>query len=190
MCGRFTLRAAPSDIAQHFGLDEIPDDLFEERDNIAPSQTVATVRLDDAGHRTLGMNRWGLIPAWSKDAKIGFNLTNARAETIAKKPAFRSTFKSRRCVIPADGCYEWVRRDVVTVIVWRSTTRPAVPSAVLYEVRIPATGCEKALGQRIPRSKDRCSGREARAVLPALSGSGPEWAVWSAHANPLRRRQG
>jgi putative SOS response-associated peptidase YedK len=107
MCGRFTLRASPADIAQHFGLDEIPDDLFEERFNIAPSQSVATVRLDDAGRHTLRMNKWGLIPAWSKDAKIGFSLTNARAETVAEKPAFRSAFKSKRCLIPADGFYEW-----------------------------------------------------------------------------------
>jgi putative SOS response-associated peptidase YedK len=107
MCDRFTLDAKPADIAEHFGLDEIPDDLFEERYNIAPSQTVATVRLDDAGKRTLRMNKWGLIPAWSKDAKIGVSLTNARAETVDEKPAFRSAFKSKRCLIPTDCFYEW-----------------------------------------------------------------------------------
>jgi putative SOS response-associated peptidase YedK len=107
MCGRFTLHAKPADVAEHFGLDEIPDDLFEERYNIAPSQTVATVRLDDTGKRTLRMNKWGLIPAWSKDAKIGFSLTNARAETVDEKPAFRSAFKSKRCLIPTDGFFEW-----------------------------------------------------------------------------------
>jgi putative SOS response-associated peptidase YedK len=107
MCGRFTLHAKPADIAEHFGLDEVPDDLFEERYNIAPSQTVATVRLDDAGNRTLRMDKWGLIPAWAKDAKIGYSLTNARAETVDEKPAFRSAFKSRRCLIPTDGFYEW-----------------------------------------------------------------------------------
>jgi putative SOS response-associated peptidase YedK len=106
MCGRFTLRAAPADVAEHFGLDEIPEPLGE-RYNIALSQTITTVRLDDAGQRVLRMNKWGLIPAWSKDAKIGFSLTNARAETVAEKPAFRSAFKSRRCLIPADGYYEW-----------------------------------------------------------------------------------
>jgi putative SOS response-associated peptidase YedK len=108
MCGRFTLHAKPADIAEHFGLDEIPDDLFEPRYNIAPSQTVATVRLDDAGKRTLRMNKWGLIPAWAKDPKISFSLTNARAETVDEKPAFRSAFKSRRCLIPTDGFYEWL----------------------------------------------------------------------------------
>ena len=75
--------------------------------NIAPSQTVATLRLDDAGGRVLRMNKWGLIPAWSKDPKIGFSLKNARAETVDEKPAFRSAFKSRRCLIPSSGFYEW-----------------------------------------------------------------------------------
>jgi putative SOS response-associated peptidase YedK len=107
MCGRFTLHAKPADIAEHFGLDEIPDYLFEERYNIAPSQSVATVRLDDAGHRVLRMDRWGLIPVWAKDAKISFSLTNARAETVDEKPSFRSAFKARQCLIPADGYYEW-----------------------------------------------------------------------------------
>jgi putative SOS response-associated peptidase YedK len=107
MCGRFTLHAKPADVAEHFGLDELPDDLLGERYNIAPSQTVATVRLDDAGHRVLRMDRWGLIPAWAKDAKISFSLTNARAETVDEKPSFRSAFKARRCLIPADGYYEW-----------------------------------------------------------------------------------
>jgi putative SOS response-associated peptidase YedK len=88
MCGRFSFRAAPANVAEHFGLDEVPDPLGE-RYNIAPSQTIATVRLDDAGQRVLRMNKWGLIPAWSNDAKIGFSLTNARAETVAEKPAFQ-----------------------------------------------------------------------------------------------------
>jgi putative SOS response-associated peptidase YedK len=68
---------------------------------------VATVRLDDAGRHVLRLNKWGLIPSWSRDAKIAYSLNNARAETIKEKPAFRSAFKSRRCLIPADGCYEW-----------------------------------------------------------------------------------
>jgi putative SOS response-associated peptidase YedK len=106
MCNRFTLHAKPADVAEHFGLDEIPDHL-DERYNIAPSQTIATVRLDDAGHRVLRMDRWGLIHAWSKDPKIGFSLTNAKGETVEEKPAFRLAFKSRRCLIPADGFFEW-----------------------------------------------------------------------------------
>jgi putative SOS response-associated peptidase YedK len=107
MCGRFTLRAGATDVASHFGLDDVPD-LLGSRFNIAPSQSVAVVRLDDTGRRTLRMDKWGLIPAWSKEAKIGFRLTNARAETVSEKPAFRSAFKSRRCLIPADGFYEWL----------------------------------------------------------------------------------
>jgi putative SOS response-associated peptidase YedK len=74
---------------------------------VAPTQSVATVRLDNAGRHVLRMNRWGLIPSWSRDAKLAASLINARAETVATKPAFRAAFKARRCLIPSDGYYEW-----------------------------------------------------------------------------------
>jgi putative SOS response-associated peptidase YedK len=81
-----------------------PEDLVP-RYNIAPTQAVITVT--DEGERRLEQMRWGLIPSWAKDAKIGSSLINARAETLAEKPAFRSAFKRRRCLIPADSFYEW-----------------------------------------------------------------------------------
>ena len=82
------------------------------RYNVAPGQNVATVRSGDGGRR-LSMLRWGLVPVWSKKPNIGYSLINARSETVASKPAFRAAYRARRCLIPADGFYEWVRRGSV-----------------------------------------------------------------------------
>jgi putative SOS response-associated peptidase YedK len=110
MCGRFTLRAPASVVAEQFSLWEVPP--LEPRFNIAPTQPVAVVRLaqDQAGpRRELVMLRWGLIPSWAGDPAIGNRLINARAESAADKPAFRSAFRRRRCLVVADGFYEWQR---------------------------------------------------------------------------------
>ena len=106
MCGRFTLHATGSSIAAAFALAEEPQ--LRRRFNIAPTQSVAAVR-QQAGthHRELVMLRWGLVPFWAQDRSIGQRLINARAETVATKPAFRRAFKSQRCLIVADGFYEW-----------------------------------------------------------------------------------
>lgn len=79
---------------------------FPPRYNVAPSQE-APVVLWGEGHRTLELFRWGLIPSWAKDVKIGQKLFNARAETVNEKPSFRDAFKKRRCLVPVDGFYEW-----------------------------------------------------------------------------------
>ena len=88
-----------------FVTDDVPEQL--PRYNIAPTQLVAVVRLDD-GQRVIKPLRWGLIPSWAKDARIGNSLINARSETVAEKPAFRAAFKKQRCLIPTTGFYEWV----------------------------------------------------------------------------------
>ncbi len=94
----------------HERLDLIGTPLnLRPRYNIAPSQDVAVARAAPDG-RTLAMLRWGLIPAWARDSAIGHKLINARSETAAEKPSFRSAFRHRRCLIPADGFYEWQRR--------------------------------------------------------------------------------
>jgi putative SOS response-associated peptidase YedK len=109
MCGRFVLMTPGRDLAERFGLEEEP--VLEPRYNIAPTQMVAIIRLEkETGRRRLDFVRWGLIPFWSKDPSIGNKLINARAETAAEKPAFSSAFKSRRCLVPADGYYEWKKR--------------------------------------------------------------------------------
>ncbi len=106
MCGRFTLTVKPETIAKQFELAEPPE--LEPRYNIAPSQAVPVVRVKmEAEERILEMMRWGLIPGWAKDPSIGNKLINARAETAAEKPAFRSAFRKRRCLVVADGFYEW-----------------------------------------------------------------------------------
>jgi putative SOS response-associated peptidase YedK len=106
MCGRFGLRVSPKLVAKQFRLVEEPTLLL--RYNIAPTQLVAAVRKKpDAAERKLDILRWGLVPFWAKDLKIGNRLINARAETVSKKPAFRASFRQKRCLIPADGFYEW-----------------------------------------------------------------------------------
>jgi putative SOS response-associated peptidase YedK len=111
MCGRFTLRTPLTVLAQQFlfELGPLPAQTqVSPRYNIAPTQTVAAVRQPVAGGpRELALLYWGLIPSWSKDAKIASSLINARCETLAEKPAFRTALSRRRCLILADGFYEW-----------------------------------------------------------------------------------
>ena len=107
MCGRFTQRLTWRELHERLGLIG-PAQNVRPRYNVAPAQTVATVRASAAG-RTLSMLRWGLIPAWAKEPNIGYRLINARAETAHEKPSFRAAFRARRCLIPADGFYEWAK---------------------------------------------------------------------------------
>jgi putative SOS response-associated peptidase YedK len=111
MCGRYVIKSPSSKLKVKFHLDDVP--LFEPRYNVAPTQTVPAVR-DEDGKRRLAMLHWGLIPSWSKDLKIGYRLINARADTVASKPSFRSAFKKRRCLLAADGFYEWQKIDTKT----------------------------------------------------------------------------
>ena len=105
MCGRYALHSHPDVIALQFGLSVPPD--WKPRYNIAPTQLSPVVRIDEGNGREFALLRWGLIPAWAKDASIGARMINARAETVSSKPAFRSAFRRRRCLVPADGYYEW-----------------------------------------------------------------------------------
>jgi putative SOS response-associated peptidase YedK len=118
MCGRFSLTTVQDAMQALFGFDNLPN--LPPRYNIAPTQQVAVVRtgdsaqIGDAGSglaRELVMMRWGLIPHWAKDAAMGSKMINARAETVAEKPSFREAVKSRRCLVPADGFYEWRMED-------------------------------------------------------------------------------
>jgi putative SOS response-associated peptidase YedK len=108
MCGRFTLTVDPEAVQLQFSLESVPAS-FSPRYNIAPTQNV--LALTNEGSRAADMLRWGLIPSWAKDPKIGSRMINARSETLAEKPAFRSAFRRRRCVIFADGFYEWQAQD-------------------------------------------------------------------------------
>lgn len=104
MCGRYTITATPEVIRALFRYEEQPN--FPPRFNIAPTQPIAVVRLMD-GKRQFALMRWGLLPSWVKDPKKFTLLINARGESVSKKPAFRAAMKRRRCLIPADGFYEW-----------------------------------------------------------------------------------
>ena len=108
MCGRFSLSASGNTLIDFFDLDSIPSD-YHERYNIAPKQPV--VVLADRTVRKLDWFRWGLIPSWAKDESIGYKMINARSETLEQKPSFRSAFRRRRCLIIADGFYEWQKVD-------------------------------------------------------------------------------
>ncbi len=142
MCGRFTQRLSWRELHELMDLIGAPLNL-RPRYNIAPGQDVAVVRAADPGSqsarpgprsggtgsgRTLAMLRWGLIPAWAKDHAIGHKLINARSETAAEKPSFRSAFRHRRCLIPADGFYEW-RRGGGTRQPWLFGQRDGAPMA-------------------------------------------------------------
>jgi putative SOS response-associated peptidase YedK len=107
MCGRFTLRTPLTVLVDQFHFD-IGNAQLSLRYNIAPTQDVAAVRLVD-GKRELALLRWGLVPSWAKDVKIGASGINARADTVATKPMFRAAYKRRRCLVLADGYYEWLR---------------------------------------------------------------------------------
>lgn len=115
MCGRFTIKTPLHDLVDAFGVTEVEDPLEAQpaRFNVAPTQAVPVVRVVGAPgperHRKLELMRWGLIPFWARDAKIGARTINARAESVATTPAFRAAFPRRRCLVLADGFYEWRR---------------------------------------------------------------------------------
>ena len=107
MCGRFAFYSPSEAAAALFGVSTSIE--IEPRYNIAPTQYIAAVRDDENKERELVMLRWGLVPFWAKDPSIGNRMINARAETVAEKPAYRAAYRHRRCVVLADGFYEWRR---------------------------------------------------------------------------------
>jgi len=106
MCGRFTLTAGLDRIEERFSFRRAANFSFAPHYNIAPSQPVLTV-MNDGTERRAGLLRWGLIPSWAKEESIGNRMINARAETLAEKPSFRRALQKRRCLVIADGFYEW-----------------------------------------------------------------------------------
>ncbi len=102
MCGRYALHSSPEVVALEFGLDALPE--FAPRRDVAPTTPVLVVKRDGSA-----LVRWGFVPRWSSDAAIGAKLINARAETLSAKASFRDAYRRRRCLIPANGFYEWKR---------------------------------------------------------------------------------
>ena len=115
MCGRFARRSTREVLADWFGVDLEDLPTFPASYNIAPQSVQPVVRLgQETGAREFALLRWGLVPFWAKDAKIGYSTINARVEEVANKPAFREALRKRRCLIPADAFYEWAKRDAKT----------------------------------------------------------------------------
>jgi putative SOS response-associated peptidase YedK len=143
MCGRYSLTTPTEGLRALFGFDELPN--LPPRYNIAPTQPVAGVKLAGKTPKpTFTLFRWGLIPSWAKDPAIGSRTINARAETVAEKPAFRAPFRRRRCLIPADGFYEWEKLPDGRKQPWRITLEGGVPFAFagLWDDWLGADGSE------------------------------------------------
>ena len=143
MCGRFARRSTQEVLADWFGvaLEEMP--WFEPTFNAAPQSTQPVVRLNrDSGGREFALLKWGLVPFWAKDAKIGYTTINARAEEAPSKPAYREAFKKRRCLIPADAFYEWKRVDAKSKLPYAFALEAGEPYAFagLWESWRPKEG--------------------------------------------------
>jgi putative SOS response-associated peptidase YedK len=109
MCGRFALWTPPGTITRYFKVNVALD--VQPRYNIAPGQNILVVRQTGDAQRLPVLIRWGLIPVWAKEESIGYKMINARSESVEEKPAFKTAFQSRRCLIPASGFYEWKKED-------------------------------------------------------------------------------
>jgi putative SOS response-associated peptidase YedK len=127
MCGRFTLTRSAAEVAEHFGLAAVPE--LVARFNAAPSQELPIVRVRSSGERVLERRRWGLVPHWAKDMALGARLINARIESVLERPAFREAVRSRRCLVPADGFFEWQGKARA-----RRPFHIALPSGALFAI--------------------------------------------------------
>ena len=106
MCGRFVSSSPPDELAKYFDVEAVAESVLEPSFNVAPSNDVYVV-VETGGMRRLDAFRWGLVPFWAKDPATGYKMINARAESVTDKNAYKRAFKKRRCIIPADGFYEW-----------------------------------------------------------------------------------
>lgn len=111
MCGRFTLTSPAAQIQELFEVKSLPE--LQPRYNVAPTQDVLAVRLDEDGAREAMMMRWGLVPYWAEDLSIGSRMINARSETVQSKSAFKDAFERRRCLVAADGFFEWKKQGAI-----------------------------------------------------------------------------
>ena len=141
MCGRFVQSHDASFYADVFQVESIRTEMLSSSYNVAPTDSVYAVAEHD-GERLLGAFRWGLIPWWAKDRKIGARNINARAETAAEKPAFRDSFVKRRCLIPADGFYEWQRlpKGKLPHYIHRADDRPLALAGLWATWKDPESG--------------------------------------------------
>ena len=158
MCGRYALHSHPDVVALQFGLASLPE--FAPRYNIAPSARILVVRNDGGA-----LVRWGFVPRWAKDPSIGARMNNARAETVAEKPSFREAYRKRRCLVPANGFYEWKRERTFKqpyyvrpssgelfafAGVWESWNGPQGPLETCAIVTTEANAAMRPVHERMP----------------------------------------
>jgi putative SOS response-associated peptidase YedK len=143
MCGRFARRSTQEVLADWFGVELEDMPWFAPSYNVAPQSTQPVIRLNrDSGDREFALLRWGLVPFWAKDAKFGYSTINARAEEAASKPAFREALKKRRCLVPADAFYEWMKPNAKLKIPYAIALTSGEPCALagLWESWRPPEG--------------------------------------------------
>lgn len=167
MCGRFSLAVDPAVLLKLFPDLEIPGD-YVARYNIAPTQNVLAVVNGKHGVKMESL-RWGLIPSWAKDMKMGASMINARAESLDEKPAFRTAYHKRRCLIPADGFYEWKKLDAKTKQPMRIHMKDDQPFAFagLWEYWAPPGG-EGVLSCTIVTTESNALLREVHDRMPVI----------------------
>ena len=134
MCGRFTQDVDEDDLIDLYELNPGADSVaVRSRWNGAPTQTFAVCLTDRRGERSIALRRWGLVPSWARDIKIGARLINARSETVDSKPSFRGAFSRRRCLVPANGWFEWKRDGAVKQPWWVRSGDGLLSFAGLWE---------------------------------------------------------
>ena len=132
MCGRYASSRRPDDLVSWYDVEEPPEEVLEPSWNVAPTDPGYAVVQSKEGVRQLRVLRWGLVPSWSKDPKGGARMINARMESVKEKPAFRKAYASRRCLVPADGYYEW-KQEGAEKQPWYLSTPDPLTMAGLYE---------------------------------------------------------
>jgi len=138
MCGRYSLTATEEDLRKAFGHGGAPRNL-RPRWNVAPTQEMPVIRRDADGMR-LDMFAWGLVPYWAEDPSVGSRMINARGETVAEKPAYKQAYRQRRCLVPADGFYEWEEKGDKRPILFRARDNAPFAFAGLWETWVPKGG--------------------------------------------------
>ena len=180
MCGRMTMRTNPSELARIFDAEVRDQDLLDElgsRYNVAPTQPIPVVVQRDDG-RAIELHRWGLVPSWATTPAAGARMINARAETVATSPAFRASFGRRRCVIPADGFYEWRRegRRRQPFLIHRAADEPLAFAGLWSPWRDPSTG-DWLLSAAVVTTAANATVRQLHDRMPVILGE-DEWPLW------------
>ncbi len=180
MCGRMTIRAGPSELARIFDAEVRDESALEElgpRYNVAPTQPIPVVVQRDDG-RSVELHRWGLVPSFAKSPAAGARMINARAETVAQSPAFRASFLRRRCIIPADGFYEWRRegRARQPFHFHASDDRPLALAGIWAPWRDPATGDWLLSAAVVTTAANEVVG-SLHDRMPVILGA-DEWPIW------------